>query len=162
MKLAAGIAPIPSMLKENLRVGLGTDGAASNNDLNLWEEMDTAAKIHKVINKDPKAASAEQVFEMATIGGARALHMENQIGSLEKGKKADIVILNFDSLHQTPMYNVYSHLVYATKASDVNTVIIDGKVIMMNGRLLTLNENVIKREANLYKQKIIKSLSSQQ
>ncbi len=161
MKLAAGIAPIPLMLKENLRIGLGTDGAASNNDLNLWEEMDTAAKIHKVINKDPKAASAEQVFEMATIGGARALHMENQIGSLEKGKKADIVILNFDSLHQTPMYSVYSHLVYATKASDVETVIIDGKIIMMNGRLLTLNENVIKREANLYKQKIIKSLSSQ-
>jgi 5-methylthioadenosine/S-adenosylhomocysteine deaminase len=161
MKLAAGIAPILWMLKENLRIGLGTDGAASNNDLNLWEEMDTAAKIHKVFNKDPKAASAEQVFEMATIGGARALHMESQIGSLEKGKKADIVILNFDSLHQTPMYNVYSHLVYATKASDVETVIIDGKIIMMNGRLLTLNENVIKREANLYKQKIIKSLSSQ-
>lgn len=159
MKLAAGIAPIPLMLKEGLRVGLGTDGAASNNDLNLWEEMDTAAKIHKVFNKDPKAASAVQMFEMATIGGARALHMENLIGSIEKGKRADIVIVNFDSIHQTPMYNIYSHLVYATKASDVNTVIIEGRVVMKNGRLLTLNESVIKKEANLYKQKIIKSLA---
>lgn len=161
MKLAAGIAPLPLMLKENLRVGLGTDGAASNNDLNLWEEMDTAAKIHKVFNKDPKAASAKQIFEAATLGGARALHLENLIGSIEKGKRADIVIVNFNSLHQTPMYNIYSHLVYATKASDVSTVIIDGKIVMKNGRLLTLNENVIKREANLYKQKIVKSLLSQ-
>ncbi|MCX7640431.1 MAG: amidohydrolase [Pyrinomonadaceae bacterium] len=160
MKLAAGIAPIPLMLKENLRVGLGTDGAASNNDLNLWEEMDTAAKIHKVFNKDPKAASAVQIFEMATIGGARALHLEKFIGSIEEGKRADIVLVNFNSLHQTPMYNLYSHLVYATKASDVDTVIIDGKIIMKNGRLLTLNENAIKREANFYKQKIVKSLRS--
>ncbi|GIU82242.1 MAG: amidohydrolase [Pyrinomonadaceae bacterium] len=158
MKLAAGIAPIPTMLKYGLRLGLGTDGAASNNDLNLWEEMDTAAKIHKVFTKDPKAASAQQIFAMATIGGARALHLENLIGSLEVGKRADIVILDFDSIHQTPMYNIYSHLVYATKANDVNTVIIEGKIVMLQRRLLTLNENAIKKEANLYKQKIMKSL----
>jgi 5-methylthioadenosine/S-adenosylhomocysteine deaminase len=159
MKLAAGIAPIPTMLKHGLRLGLGTDGAASNNDLNLWEEMDTAAKIHKVSTKDPKVVSAEQVFAMATVGGARALHLENLIGSLEVGKKADIVILDLDSVHQTPMYNIYSHLVYATKASDVNTVIIEGRVVMRQRRLLTLDENAIKKEANLYKQKIVKSLS---
>lgn len=159
MKLAAGIAPIPMMLAKDLRVGLGTDGAASNNDLSLWEEMDTAAKLHKVFAKDPKVVSAEQAFMMATIGGARALHMENLIGSLETGKRADIVIVDFDDLNQTPFYNVYSSLVYATKADNVNTVIIDGKIVMRERRLLTLNENAIKKDANLYRQKIINSLS---
>jgi 5-methylthioadenosine/S-adenosylhomocysteine deaminase len=159
MKLASGVAPVPQMLNANVRLGLGTDGAASNNDLNLWEEMNAAAKLHKVFSGDPKVVSAEQAFMMATMGGARALHLENKIGSLEAGKRADIVIVDFDKLHQTPMYNVYSHLVYATKASDVNTVIIDGKIVMRERRLLTLNENVIKKDANLYQQKIIKSLS---
>ena len=158
MKLAAGVAPVPLMLKKNLRVGLGTDGAASNNDLSLWEEMDTAAKLHKVFSKDPKAASAEEMFMMATIGGARALHLENMIGSLETGKRADIVIVDFDELHQTPFYNVYSALVYATKTNDVETVIINGKIVMRERRLLTLDENAIKKDANLYRQKIIKSL----
>ena len=102
-----------------MRVGLGTDGAASNNDLNLWEEMDTAAKLHKVFSGDPKVVSAEEAFSMATIGGARALHLEDKIGSIEIGKRADIAIVDFDGLHQTPFYNIYSHLVYATKASDV-------------------------------------------
>jgi 5-methylthioadenosine/S-adenosylhomocysteine deaminase len=159
MKLAAGVAPVPMMLKMDLRVGLGTDGAASNNDLSLWEEMDTAAKLHKVFSKDPKVVSAEEAFMMGTIGGARALHLENLIGSLETGKRADIVIAEFESLNQTPSYNVYSTLVYATKAEDVRTVIINGKVIMRDKRLLTLDENVIKKDANLYRQKIINSLS---
>lgn len=160
MKLAAGIAPVPMMLAKNLRLGLGTDGAASNNDLSLWEEMDAAAKLHKVFSKDPKIVSAREVFAMATIGGARALHLEDEIGSLETGKRADIVIVDFDGLHQTPFYNVYSHLVYATKSSDVNTVIVEGKMLMQNKRLLTLNESAIKRDANLYRQKIIKSLAN--
>jgi len=159
MKLAAGVAPVPMMLKKNLRVGLGTDGAASNNDLSLWEEMDTAAKLHKVFSKDPKVVSAEEAFAMGTIGGARALHLENLIGSLEVGKRADIVIAEFESLNQTPSYNVYSTLVYATKAEDVRTVIINGKIVMRDKRLLTLDENVIKKDANLYRQKIINSLS---
>jgi 5-methylthioadenosine/S-adenosylhomocysteine deaminase len=159
MKLASGVAPVPQMLAANLRLGLGTDGAASNNDLSMWEEMDAAAKLHKVFSGDPKVVSAEQAFMMATIGGARALHLENKIGSLETGKRADIAIVDFDNLHQTPVYNVYSHLVYATKTSDVNTVIIDGKIIMRERRLLTLDENVIKKDANLYQQKIIKSLT---
>lgn len=159
MKLAAGVAPVPSMLKKGMRVGLGTDGAASNNDLSMWEEMDTAAKLHKVNSGDPKTLSAEQAFAMATIGGARALHMEDLIGSIETGKRADIAIVDFDSLHQTPFYNVFSHLVYATKATDVRTVIISGRVVMLDRRLLTLNESVIKRDANAYRQKIINSLA---
>jgi 5-methylthioadenosine/S-adenosylhomocysteine deaminase len=159
MKLAAGVAPVPMMLSKDMRLGLGTDGAASNNDLSLWEEMDTAAKLHKVFSKDPKVVSAEQAFMMATIGGARALHLENLIGSLEAGKRADICIVDFDNLNQTPFYNVYSSLVYATKADDVRHVIIDGKVVMRDRRLLTLDENVIKKDANLYRQKIINSLS---
>ncbi|MCY7348480.1 MAG: amidohydrolase [Pyrinomonadaceae bacterium] len=160
MKLASGVAPIPQMLLKDLAVGLGTDGAASNNDLNLWEEMDTAAKLHKVFSGDPKVVTAAQAFEMATIRGARALHLEKIIGSLEVGKRADLVIVDFDDLNQTPFYNVYSHLVYATKANDVRTVIIDGKIVMRDRRLLTLDENVIKKDANAYRQKIITSLSN--
>ncbi len=158
MKLASGVAPVPQMLLKDLPVGLGTDGAASNNDLDLWEEMDTAAKLHKVFARDPKVLTAVQAFEMATIRGARALHLENLIGSIETGKRADIAIVDFDALHQTPFYNVYSQLVYATKANDVRTVIIDGKVVMRDRRLLTLDENVIKKDANSYQKKIIESL----
>jgi 5-methylthioadenosine/S-adenosylhomocysteine deaminase len=158
MKLASGVAPVPQMLVKDVAVGLGTDGAASNNDLNMWEEMDTAAKLHKVFSGDPKVVSAEQAFEMATIRGARALHLDKLIGSLEVGKRADIVIVDFDDLNQTPFYSYYSHLVYATKANDVRTVIINGRVVMLDRRLLTLNENVIKKVANTYRKKIIESL----
>lgn len=160
MKLAAGTAPVPSMLRKNLNVGLGTDGAASNNDLSMWEEMDTAAKLHKLTSGDPKMLSAEQAFSMATIGGARALHIGDITGSIEAGKRADIAIVDLDSLHQTPMFNIYSHLVYATKADDVRSVIINGQVVMLDRRLLTLNESVIKRDANTYRQKIINSLKN--
>jgi 5-methylthioadenosine/S-adenosylhomocysteine deaminase len=158
MKLASGVAPIPAMLAKDVAVGLGTDGAASNNDLDMWEEMDTAAKLHKEFTGDPKVVTAEQAFEMATIRGARALHLDQITGSLEIGKRADIDIVNMDALHQTPMYNVYSALVYTTKASDVRTVMINGRVVMLDRRLLTLNEDVIKKDANAYRDKIIKSL----
>ncbi|MCO6510668.1 MAG: amidohydrolase [Aridibacter famidurans] len=158
MKLAAGVAPVPSMLAKSLNVGLGTDGPASNNDLSLWEEMDTAAKLHKVFSGDPKVVSAQQAFMMATIGGARALHIANRTGSLEEGKAADIVIVGLGSLHQTPLYNIYSHLVYATKSSDVETVIINGRIVMLDRRLLTLDEAAVKRDANALSKKIIESL----
>ena len=158
MKLASGVAPVPKMMAEGLKVGLGTDGAASNNDLNMWEEMDTAAKLHKLISNDPKVMSAQQAFELATIRGAGALHLEKEIGSIEKGKRADLVIVNRDSLNQIPVYNIYSDLVYATKASDVETVIINGKIVMRERRLLTLNEASIKAEARQFREKIIKSL----
>ncbi len=160
MKLASGVAPVPEMLKRDLQVGLGTDGAASNNDLNLWEEMDTAAKLHKVISKDPKVISAEEAFEMATIRGARALHLEHEIGSIEKGKRADLVVVDLDDLNQTPYYNIYSDLVYATKAADVRTVIIEGRVVLRDHRLLTLNEETIKADARRYRERIIRSLGA--
>jgi len=158
MKLASGVSPVPAMLKENLPLGLGTDGAASNNDLSMWEEMDSAAKLHKLISNDPKAVSAQEAFEMATIRGARALHLEKEIGSIEKGKRADLVIVDLDALHQTPFYNIYSDLVYATKAGDVRTVIIEGRVVMRDRRLLTLNEETIKADARRYRERIIKSV----
>ncbi|HZH33727.1 MAG TPA: amidohydrolase [Pyrinomonadaceae bacterium] len=160
MKLASGVAPIPQMLLQDVAVGLGTDGAASNNDLNMWEEMDTAAKLHKLFSNDPKVLPAIQAFEMATIRGARALHLEKDIGSLETGKRADLVVLDLQNLHQTPMYNIYSHLVYATKANDVRTVVIEGKPVMIDKRLLTLDEKRIKIDSEVFRQKILKSLTT--
>jgi 5-methylthioadenosine/S-adenosylhomocysteine deaminase len=160
MKLASGVAPVPRMLNEKLFVGLGTDGAASNNDLNMWEEMDTVAKLHKVFTGDPKVISAQQAFELATIGGAQALHLEKEIGSLETGKRADLLVIDRDTLNQIPLYNVYSDLVYATKAADVETVIINGRVVMRNRRLLTLNEAAIKADARTFRDKIIRSLGA--
>jgi 5-methylthioadenosine/S-adenosylhomocysteine deaminase len=159
MKLASGVAPVPQMLKADLNLGLGTDGAASNNDLNMWEEMDTAAKLHKVFSGDPKVVSAEEAFELATVRGARALHMEREIGSLEVGKRADILIVDLDDLNQTPFYNIYSQLVYATKADDVRTVLVEGRILMRDRKLLTLNEAEIKTRARLFRERILKSLA---
>src|SRR5207237_9907529 len=104
----AGVAPVPKMLSAGVRVGLGTDGAASNNDLNMWEEMDTVAKLHKVFTGDPKVISAQEAFEMATIRGAQALHLEKQIGSLETGKRADLLDVERDTPNQIQHYTVYS------------------------------------------------------
>lgn len=159
MKLASGVAPVPRMIADNMSLGLGTDGAASNNDLSMWEEMDTAAKLHKLFSHDPKVVSAQEAFELATIRGARALHMEREIGSLEAGKRADLVIVDLSDLNQTPFYNIYSNLIYATKAADVRTVIIEGRVIMRDRRLLTLDENDIKARARVFREQIIKSLA---
>ena len=159
MKLASGVSPVPKMMNEGLLVGLGTDGAASNNDLNMWEEMDTAAKLHKVSSGDPKVLSAQQAFELATVRGAQALHLDKEIGSLEVGKKADVLIVQRDSLNQIPSFNVYSELVYATKANAVKTVIINGRIVMRNRRLLTLNETGIKASAQIFRDKVAKSLS---
>lgn len=159
MKLASGVAPVPQMLRADLALGLGTDGAASNNDLDLWEEMDTAAKLHKVFSGNPRAVPARAAFEMATSRGARALHMESEIGSIEIGKRADLVIVDMGALHQTPRYDIYSHLVYATKAADVRTVIIEGRVIMRDGRLLTLDEEEVKQQARSFRERIVRSLS---
>jgi len=161
MKLAAGAAPVPQMLKAGVAVGLGTDGAASNNDLNLWEEMDTAAKLHKLTSKDPTVINAREALEMGTIRGARAIHQDKEIGSLEAGKRADLIVVDMDSSHQMPVYNVYSQLVYATKASDVETVIINGRIVMENRRVLTIDERSVRAKANEYRDRIRKSLSPQ-
>lgn len=150
MKLATGVAPVPEMLRAGLRVGLGTDGAASNNDLDMWQEMDTAAKLHKVVTDDPTVVSARQALEMATIGGARALHMEDAIGSLEVGKYADLIIVDLSAPHLVPVYDIYSQLVYAAKASDVVETMVAGRVLMRDRRLLTLKEDQIKSEALRY------------
>ncbi len=158
MKLSSGAAPIPQMLKANLRVGLGTDGAASNHDLSVWEEIDTAAKLHKLVTMDPTVVTAAQALEMATIGGARALHLEKEIGSLEAGKRADVIVVDLSAPHLTPMYNLHSHLVYATKASDVTHTIVNGRVLMRNRRLLTLDEEAVKASARKYQRQVSESL----
>ncbi len=158
MKLASGTAPVPAMLKAGLRLGLGTDGAASNHDLSLWEEIDSAAKLHKLISGDPTAVPAQEALAMATIGGARALHMEKEIGSLESGKRADVILVDMSALHLTPMYNFYSHLVYAVKASDVSDTIVNGRVLMRNRRLLTINEGAVKTAARKYQKQVAESL----
>jgi 5-methylthioadenosine/S-adenosylhomocysteine deaminase len=160
MKLASGVAPVPKMMADGMLVGLGTDGAASNNDLNMWEEMDTAAKLHKVFSGDPKVMTAQQAFELATIRGAGALHLEKEIGSIETGKRADIVMVERDSLNQIPLYNIYSDLVYATKASDVQSVIINGRLLMRDRKLLTLNETAIKESARVFRDRISQSLKT--
>jgi len=139
MKLAAGIAPAPQMLEKGITVGLGTDGAASNNDLDMFREMDAAAKIHKVTTLNPTVMSAETVIKIATLGGARLLGLDHLVGSIETGKLADIIVLDMNQPHLTPLYNPYSQLVYAARGSDVITSIINGKIVMENRRLLTIN-----------------------
>ncbi len=159
MMLASGVAPVIEERAAGIAVGLGTDGpAGSNNDLNLMEEMDLAAKLQKVTKMDPRALGAKAVVEMATIEGARALHMDKEIGSLETGKKADIIVIGLDAPNAVPMYNAYSQLAYALKGSDVETVIIGGRTVMRDRKLLTLDEPAILAKAREYKTKIEASL----
>jgi 5-methylthioadenosine/S-adenosylhomocysteine deaminase len=160
MKTAAGVMPTVDMLAAGLAVGLATDGAASNNNEDMFEEMDLAAKLQKLARMDSRALPAEQVVAMATITGAQALHMEKLIGSLEPGKKADLIIVDTTAPHATPMYNVYSALVYSLKASDVRTVVIGGSTVMEDRKMLTLNEPEILGKAQLYKSQIQQSLGA--
>lgn len=139
MKLASGVARVPEMLEAGVKVGFGTDGVASNNNLDLFEEMNTAAILHKLNSNNPTVLDARTVVEMATIGGARLLGMEKQIGSLEPGKKADLIILNMMQPHAHPVYNIYSLLVYSMQGSDVETVIIDGRMVMKDRQFTFLN-----------------------
>ncbi len=139
MKLASGIAPVPDMLKSNVTVGLGTDGCASNNNLDLFAEMDMAAKLHKISTMDTTVMDALTVMRMATVEGAKALGMGEIIGSLEKGKKADVIILDTKKPHLTPMYNPFSHLVYAARGNDVTHSIINGRLLMEDRKLLTID-----------------------
>ncbi|MHA1721882.1 MAG: amidohydrolase family protein [Candidatus Baldrarchaeia archaeon] len=143
LKLASGVAPIPQMLKNGVAVGLATDGAASNNCLDIFEEMKVSAIIHKAHNFDPTVTSAAEVLEMATIGGAKALLLDKDIGTLEVGKKADIVILDLKNPRLVPLHNIISHLVYAAKSSDVCTVIVDGNILMENREVKILDENKV-------------------
>lgn len=159
MKLAAGVAPIPEMLRQGITVGIGTDGCASNNDLDMFREMDTTAKIHKVTSLNPTLMSAETVLKMSTLGGARTLGMEKLIGSVEIGKKADIILMDMNQPHLTPLYNCYSQLVYAARGADVKTSIINGRIVMKDRQLLTIDpqtamENVRKIAAGIIHQKM--------
>jgi 5-methylthioadenosine/S-adenosylhomocysteine deaminase len=154
MKLASGVMPVTELLAAGHAVGLATDGAASNNSQDLFEEMDIAAKLQKIARMDPRALPAKQALEMATIGGARALHLEKQIGSVEAGKKADIILVDTNGPHAIPMYNVYSQLVYAMKGADVKTVVIAGKIVMENRQMRTLDEEKIIAKTREYRKKV--------
>jgi 5-methylthioadenosine/S-adenosylhomocysteine deaminase len=158
MKLAAGVSPVPDLMRAGVAVGLGTDGAASNNDLSLWEEIDTAAKLHKLIRRDPTVLSAREALRLATIEGARAIDLDREIGSLEPNKRADLIVVDLGSLHQTPIYDVFSHLVYATKATDVETVLVNGRMVVENRRVLTIDEDAVRRKAVEYRDRIRKSV----
>ena len=148
MKLASGVAPIPTLLNRGICVGLGTDGCASNNNLDLLLEMDTVAKLHKAQTLDPTSMDAVTVLKMATIEAARALGLDRRIGSLEAGKKADLIIIDTNKPHLTPMYSPVSHLVYAAMGSDVSTSIINGTVVMENGVLKTLDLEKVMDDVN--------------
>lgn len=161
MMLASGVAPVARMLEMGLDVGLGTDGpAGSNNDLNMFEEIDLASKLQKITLMDPKTLPARQAVEMATRGGARVLNMEKEIGSLEVGKKADIILIDLNHANEVPRYDYYAALAYSIKACDVDTSIINGQVIMRHRRVLTLNADQILKKANAFRDKISESLKA--
>jgi 5-methylthioadenosine/S-adenosylhomocysteine deaminase len=160
MMLASGIAPVTEERAAGIAVGLGTDGpAGSNNDLDLMEEMDLAAKLQKVSKMDPRALDARSVLEMATIEGAQALHLEKETGSLEAGKKADLILISMNEPNAVPMYDIYSQLAYALKGSDVQTVIIGGRVVMRDRKLLTVKEDEVLAKAREYGKKVVSSLN---
>ncbi len=148
LKLAAGIAPVPKMLFAGVKVALGTDGAASNNDLNILSEMATAAKVHKAVANDPTVVDSKTALLMATRWGAEALGLGDKVGTIQKGKRADIITLNMRSPHLTPAYDVYSLIVYSAMASDVVDVMIDGRPVLQGGELITGDEEAILQKAH--------------
>jgi len=139
MKLSSGVAPVPQLLKADISVGLGTDGCASNNDLDLFQEMDLAAKLHKVNTLDPTVMDARTVVKMATLDGAKAIGLDQSVGSLEAGKEADLIIIDIDKPHLVPMYNPVSHIVYTVRGSDVRDVIVSGKFLVKDRSLRTID-----------------------
>jgi 5-methylthioadenosine/S-adenosylhomocysteine deaminase len=154
MKLASGTARVIDLRRSGVVVGLGTDGAASNNDLDMFEAMRQAAFLHKLVTGDPRAIPASTALRMGTIEGARALGLERSIGSLEPGKRADLIVVSMNSARQTPMYDPISHLVYVTRGDDVQTTVVNGKILMRNRRVLTLNEASVLEEARNWAVKV--------
>jgi 5-methylthioadenosine/S-adenosylhomocysteine deaminase len=150
MKLASGIAKVPALQRAGVAVGLGTDGAASNNDLDMFEAMRQAAFLHKLTTNDPRVLPAKTALAMATIEGARVLGMQQLIGSLESGKRADVIVVSVAGARQTPMYDPLSHLVYVARGADVTMSIVNGRVLMRDRKVLTLNESEVIKEANEY------------
>jgi 5-methylthioadenosine/S-adenosylhomocysteine deaminase len=147
MKLASGAAPVTDLRAEHVTVGLGTDGAASNNDLDMFEAMRQASFLQKLRTRDPRAITAREAVAMATIEGARALGLDERLGSLEAGKRADLITVSMAAARQTPMYDPFSHLVYVTRGDDVRTVIVNGRLLMRDRRVLTLDGPAILNEA---------------
>lgn len=154
MKLATGVLPLPSLLKNGVKVGLGTDSASSNNNLDMMEEMATAARLHKITQRDPTAVTAKQIVQIATLSGAEVLGVADELGSIETGKKADVVLVNLNQPHLVPLYEPHSHLVYAAKGSDIETVIINGQIVMDKGRVVTIDEDKALAEAKEFAQKV--------
>jgi 5-methylthioadenosine/S-adenosylhomocysteine deaminase len=154
MKLASGTAPVMKYLAAGVALGLGTDGAASNNDLDMFEAMRQASFLAKLANRDPTAVPAQTALDLATIGGARALGMDRTTGSLEAGKRADLIAVSMDSARQTPLYNAVSHLVYVTRGDDVRTTIVNGKVLMRERRVRTLDRDAVIQAANRLAEKV--------
>lgn len=154
MKTAAGIAPIAKMLAAGVNVGIGTDGSASNNDLDMWEEMRIGAFLQKVSGMNPELLKAKEVLAMATINGAKAIGLADRIGSIEPGKLADLIQVSLDDVHHIPIYDVISHLVYVTDEQDVVTVVVNGQVLMRDSKLLLINEALVRKEATAIADKI--------
>ncbi|MDY6853482.1 MAG: amidohydrolase [Thermodesulfobacteriota bacterium] len=159
MKLASGVAPVPDFISRGIPVGLGTDGGASNNNLDMFQEMDTTAKLHKVIRGNPTIMNARQVVKMATRGSAKVLGLSQKVGTIEVGKKADIIIIDMNQPHLTPLFNIYSHLVYCVNGSDVKTVIINGKLILKDRKLTTIDEGRIMEQVRRFALKAKTSLN---
>jgi 5-methylthioadenosine/S-adenosylhomocysteine deaminase len=160
MKLASGIAPVTAMLRQGLNVGLGNDGFAGGNDsADLMLEMNIAAKLQKVARMDPEVLPAEQVVEMATIRGARVLGLEKEIGSIEAGKRADLITISLTPPNAIPIYNIYSQVAYASKASDVEDVFVNGRLIVSNRRMLTLNQQEIYAHVRTWQSRIQTTLA---
>ncbi len=160
MKLASGAARVQDLLNLGIVVGLGTDGPASNNNLDIFEEMRSASLLGKLISGNPESMSARTVVNMATMGGAKALGMEDKIGSLKPGKKADVTIVALDRPHLTPLYDPISHLVYSAKASDVRDVIVNGKIVVRQGRITTADEAELMAQIQFMAADVAKDLST--
>jgi 5-methylthioadenosine/S-adenosylhomocysteine deaminase len=155
MKLASGWAPIHRYIEKGIVVGLGTDGCASNNNLDLFGEMDTLAKLHKVYDRDPTHMDAFRVLNLATLSGARAFGLEDRIGTLRVGKKADIIVIDFNKPHLTPLYHPFSHLVYAALASDVRDVMVNGEILVRERKLIQADQEEIMAKAKEISKKVV-------
>jgi 5-methylthioadenosine/S-adenosylhomocysteine deaminase len=147
MKISSGISPVTEMLNAGVLVGLGTDGAASNNDLDMWEEMRLASFLQKVDTMNPTSLSASTVLRMATSGGAEAIGLRDKVGALEVGMRGDVIQVSFDDVHFVPTYDVISHLVYVADEQDVASVIVDGRLLMRDGEYMTIDTGRVRQEA---------------
>jgi len=155
LKLASGVAPVPQMIDKGITVSVGTDGTASNDDLDIIGEISTAAKIHKGVNLDPTVLNARQALRMATIDGAKAIRLESKIGSLEIGKFADIVLIDIDDPHLQPLFDPYTQIVYSSNGKDVDTVIIGGEIIVLNKNIIVFDKEKLLEKAKYWKNKVL-------